>query len=161
MSKPNYLRKADTPNSIVVKVEGLVTHLYKITNNEKQFPKAFRYTLVNDIRNTCLSMHKNVSKAIAIHPRFRKEYKRRKKYQNKAYMDLIDLKSLLIIALDVASMSNPEFVATQMEIVVDAYTKWIKNDKRNFSKLPSKKEYFEQRRLIREHRRMLRAESTY
>ena len=158
MSKPNYLRKSDSPSSIVVKVEGLVTYLFNITNNEKQFPKAYRYTLVTDIRNTVLSAHKNVSRALAIHPRFKKELKRRKKYQNKAYMDLIDLKALLIVALNTVSISNPEYLALQMEIVLEGYTKWIKNDRRNFSKLPSKKEYYANLTAVREHRRMIRAE---
>ena len=72
MSKPNYLRKGDAPASILIKAENFVIYLFNITNNEKQFPKAYRYTLVSDIRTTALDMHKNITKALSIHPRSKK-----------------------------------------------------------------------------------------
>lgn len=158
MSKPNYLRKGDAPSSIIIKVEGLITYLFNITNNEKQFPKAYRYTLVTDIRNTALDLHKNVSKALAVHPRFKKEFKRRREYQDAAYMNLIDLKSLLVVALNTVSIANPEYVALQMEIVMNGYVKWVRNDKRNYRHLPSKKEYNEYRRALQEKRKLIKME---
>lgn len=157
MPMPQYARKTDAPISITVKIEHFVEYLFQITNNEKQFPKAYRYTLVSDIRNTALSLYKNVNKALAIRPRYRKEYNRRAKFQNKAYNDFIDLKSLIFIALDVLHLRNPEYIAHEFSVIAEGFEKWIKNDKRVYSRLPSKKEYIayrQQQQAIRKAKRV-------
>jgi hypothetical protein len=148
VSKPNYLRKGDAPASILVKAENFVIYLFNITNNEKQFPKAYRYTLVSDIRTTALNMHKNITKALSIHPRYKKELKQRRKFQQRAYLDIVDLKALLTVAMSTVKITNPEYIALQLDIIIDGYVRWLKNDKRNYRKLPTRKEYLAHREEI-------------
>ena len=74
---------------------------------------------------------------------------------NRYKFNLIDLKSLLVVALNTVSIANPEYVALQMEIVMNSYVKWVRNDKRNYRHLPSKKEYNEYRRALQEKRKLI------
>lgn len=141
MSKPKYLRHDSSPTSVVVHVENLIKYIFTITNNEKQFPKAYRYTLVADLRKTCLKMEKATYNALAIRPRYREQYKKRTKYQQKVFKHIINVKALITIAAEVANIQNMEHLASLMESVVNAYNRWIKNDKRSYNKLPTKDEF--------------------
>lgn len=88
MSRPRYMLHRNSTLSIVVDVENLITYIYQITNNEKQFPKTYRYTLVSDLRNTCLDLYKNIYKAISINLRHKKDLKRKQKFQKKVYENI-------------------------------------------------------------------------
>lgn len=58
---PKYMvKKPPSGISVVILAEALTSHLFKITANEKQFPKAYRYTLVSQIRNTCLDLNRHI-----------------------------------------------------------------------------------------------------
>lgn len=141
MSRPRYMLHRNSTLSIVVDVENLITYIYQITNNEKQFPKAYRYTLVSDLRNTCLDLYKNIYKAISINLRHKKDLKRKQKFQKRVYENIFELKGLLIIATKVAHINNTEFVAKLMSTISESYNKWVRNDIRKNKRLPSKKEY--------------------
>lgn len=141
MSMPKYMRRNTSPAAIVTHTENLIKYLFTITNNEKQFPKVMRYTISTDIRNTCLKLEKAIYNAMAINPRYRKQYKKRVKYQQKAFKAIVDLKALLVIAVDIASIKNLEYLSTLLNNVIIAHNHWVKNDKKKYSDLPSYKEY--------------------
>lgn len=145
VSKPKYLRSDASPASVVVTIEVLMKYIFTITNNEKQFPKSYRYTLVTDIRNTCLKMHKSAYNALSVKPRYLEQYKKRIKYQQKVYRRLIDLKALLVIATSVVHIQNLEHLSILMNNTFEAYNRWVKNDSRMYKNLLPKDEYFERR----------------
>ncbi|WP_300944235.1 hypothetical protein [uncultured Duncaniella sp.] len=158
MSKPKYLRNDASPVSIIVSIEAFIKYMYTITNNEKQFPKAYRYTLTAEIRNTCLKMHRHAYRAIAIKPRYRKQYKKHVKEQQKVYQTILDMKALLIIATSVASIQNLEHLTLLMNNVIENYNKWVKNDRRLYKNLPSHKELIKMQHKANELRRQRREE---
>lgn len=141
MSKPKYLRKDVSPNSIIMVVENTLGYLFQITNNEKQFPKAYRYTLVTEIRNTCLHMYRSTYKALSIKPRYLEQYEKRSKYREEVYNDILDLNALMIIATKVVTIKNPEYIANMMDELIKSFNKWTKNDKRQFKSLLPETEY--------------------
>lgn len=158
MSKPKYLRSDASPASVIVSIEAFIKYMYTITNNEKQFPKAYRYTLTAEIRNTCLRMHRYAYAAIAIKPRHRKQYKKHVNQQQKVYDAILDMKALLIIATSVTSIQNLEHVTLLLNNVTDSYNRWIKNDRRMYRNLPTKKELQRTQAMHNELRRQRRAE---
>lgn len=141
MSKPKYLRKDVSPNSIIMVVENTLGYLFQITNNEKQFPKAYRYTLVTEIRNTCLHMYRSTYKALSIKPRYLEQYEKRSKYREEVYNDILDLNALMIIATKVVTIKNPEYIANMMDELIKSFNRWTKNDKRQFKNLPNEENY--------------------
>lgn len=68
-----YARRDNSHNVIVVKFEDFAHYLYKITNNPNAFPKAYRYTVVQDIRELSLRIHEYLYVATSFTPRFKKK----------------------------------------------------------------------------------------
>lgn len=156
MSKPQYLRHtAKSPAGIVVAAEELIKYLFTITNNDKQFPKAYRYSLVTDIRNTCLKLNKHIYRAMAIHPRTQEQYERRRREQLKIYDRIIDLKSLMVIANATVNVKNKENVARLLYDIVEMYNRWVKNDRRLFKNLPTEREYYNRRKEQQSAKRVM------
>ena len=142
MGMPNYLRKNNrAASAIVAWAKDLAEYIFAITNNEKQFGKIMRYTLSSELRTCCIKMIENIDIAYSIMPRHKKDYRRRIKYQQKAYEEIIKLNSLIILSYSVASVRNKEQLAKLFTIVLDDYNRWIKTDKRAFKNLPNKKQY--------------------
>lgn len=154
MSKPKYLRREVAPSSIIIYIEELIKYIFAITNNEKQFPKALRYTLIVEIRKCCLKMYTCAYKAINLKPRYYEQYKKRAKYQRKVFKRIVELKGLLIIALGVANVQNVEYLSELLDKVVEYYNKWVKNDKRMYKNLPLYEDYIlaRERRLAKKKR---------
>ena len=132
MSAPKYMtwKRDNSPISIVVAAEQLTAYMFQITNNEKQFPKAYRYTLVQDIRNTLLRLNKHIYNGCGRKPSTMKDIRRMYKFQNKVNEDLLDLKALMMIAIEAAHIKNPEEYAKLYDNTVTAYNKWVRNNRR-------------------------------
>lgn len=158
MSKPKYLRSEASPASIIVTVEAFVQYIFTITNNEKQFPKAFRYTLTSQLRNECLMLHRNVYAALAVRPRYRKQYKKHLKRQQKVYDNILDIKALLVVATSVAKIQNMEHLTLLLTSVVNSYNRWVKNDRRLYKNLPTKKQFAQDNAERRERSKQRKAE---
>lgn len=145
---PKYMvKKPPSGISVVILAEALTSHLFKITANEKQFPKAYRYTLVSQIRNTCLDLNRHIYNGCVKKAMTTKEFKRIKKYQKKAYADLIDLKALLVIANNIAQMNNISYVADLYQDTVEAFNRWVRNIKRSSRKIKWKESMTDEERL--------------
>lgn len=158
MSKPAYMRNTRSPMSVIIYAENLTKYIFAITNNEKQFSKAMRYTLSSDLRNTSLKLTKALYKAVNTRPKHKADLKIRKKYQQKAYHALVDLKALVNIANSVANIKNLEYLARLFVDVAEAFDRFVKNDKRIFSHLPTKKEYLAKNKKLTEHRIMMKTQ---
>lgn len=126
---------------LIFSSENLVAHIFKITNNEKQFPKAYRYTLVTEIRNACLNYIRYIIRAGSINPKMRKDAKRRTKYYNKARNYLEDVGSLILMANKTLRLQNPEQFAVLFADASDYLAKTYKYSKSQIKRLPTKKEY--------------------
>lgn len=131
-------KRDNSPISIVIAAEHLTAYMFQITNNEKQFPKAYRYTLVQDIRNTLLKLNKHIYNGCSKKPGSMKDIQRMYKFQDKVNEDLIDLKALMMIALEAAHIKNPDEYARLYDTTVTAYNKWVRNNKREEQRVKEK-----------------------
>lgn len=135
MSAPKYLtQRADSTMSIVVKAESLTSYIFRITTSEKQFPKAYRYTLISQLRNECLDLMKAVYNGCSKRGVSSKDFAIIRKFQEMAYTNLINIKSLLVISQDLAHMHNPKYIAELYDDTVDSFNHWVKNTKRSEKK---------------------------
>jgi hypothetical protein len=154
MSQPKYMKKEDSGVSILPKVDTLVEHIFRITGSDKQFPKVYRYNLVTIYRNTALQLQCDVHKAVAIKPKYKKMNKKKMKLEDRIYDEIMDMITISATANRVAKLRNPEYIATLLDDILDAYLRWIKNDRRKYRNLPSKKKYQkEMRKNTEKHRR--------
>lgn len=144
----DYKRSDRANDSILVRVEDLVFYLFNATNNSKLFPKQYRYTIINDIRNNSLRLYHSVYAALSIHPKHKKDAKRARRKQQEAYDAIIDLKASILIASKIQDIEfrNNGYLGILLTDVTENYNKWIKNTNRSYKKLPTKKQY-EERRL--------------
>ena len=140
-----YARRDNSHNVIVVKFEDFAHYLYKITNNPNAFPKAYRYTVVQDIRQLSLRIHEYLYVATSFTPRFKKEASVLRKRQQKIHTYLTRLKAVLMFAatVDNIQIKNFEYLSKQLTDIIDIYNNWIRNTARKIKTLPSKKEYYQ------------------
>ena len=136
-----YVKRKRSFKSVTVSSEKLLQYIFRITSNEKQFPKSIRYTIVSDIRNTCIKIHKNIYRAISIRPRYKGEYYRKQKYQQKAYNAILDLKLMIGVSIHIARIKNLSYLGELFSNLIADYNRWIKNDKRRYKDLPTKSEF--------------------
>ncbi|MCM1295139.1 MAG: four helix bundle protein [Muribaculaceae bacterium] len=134
-------KRPDSSISIVVTTEELNAYLFKITTNEKQFPKSMRYTLSSDIRTTSLSICKKVYRGCSKKPQFYKDFKKIREIQDDIFDLLTDLKCLLHVSVDVANPNNPLQMASLYDAVVDSFNKWVKHTKRAMKLAKEREEY--------------------
>ena len=144
----DYKRSDRANDTILVRVEDLVFYLFNATNNSKLFPKQYRYTIINDIRNSSLRLYHSIYAALSIHPKHKKDAKRARRKQQEAYDAIIDLKSSILIATKIQDIEfrNNGYLGILLTDVTENYNKWIKNTNRSYKTLPTKKQY-EERRL--------------
>lgn len=139
MGKHVYLnQRTDSVMAVVMKMEELMDYIFRITANEKQFPRAYRYTLSNDLRDACLKSYKAIYKASFINPRTEKDYEKIFDYQEQATEYLLDIKALIVSSTKITKLRNPEYLAKLYEDVLHGYRHWRKNIRRNYSRLQKK-----------------------
>lgn len=170
MGTPKYMKGQNkTPSSIVVSAEIFTNYIFKITANEKQFPKSLRYTLIKKFQNRCVSLCEHVYDGCNKKPLTKKDFKRAQKCQDEVYDDLAKLKALISIATSNARLSNYDYLATLFIDLTDAYRKWVRNVARAKSRAlrngtyeaSDRAEKFKKNRLDKMARGMERDESGY
>lgn len=117
--KSGYRRSHKSTIAVISSAQDLTSYLFQITNSDKNFPKVLRYTLVTDIRNTCLTLNKSLAKATQIKAKHKKEWKQKLKHIISARDAFIDLKTLLAISAKVANIKKPEHLAKLLTAVAD------------------------------------------
>lgn len=135
MAKAKYMsQRTDSAMSVVVYMERLLTHLFRITTNEKQFPKSYRYTLSAKVRNVALDVYMNIYMASYIKAKDIEDYDRIRDHQNAAYDGLVALKALITASTTLAHLQNVEYLAELYDDTTDAFNHWTKNLNRNYRK---------------------------
>lgn len=129
MSMPKYLRESTNkaPSSVVVAGETFTNYIFKITANEKQFPKSLRYSLIKKLQTRCVTMMEHIYDGCNKKPVTKKDFKRTVKCQNQVYDDLAKLKALISVANSNANLTNYEHLADLYVNLLDAYRKWVRN----------------------------------
>lgn len=116
-------------------VEELVVYIFQITNNDKQFPKAYRYTLIDTLRNAALTLYTGTFVASSKHTRNSEDARKLLGILNQSYNTIIELNALLCISVKLANIKNPDHLFTLYSAVSDSYIKWIKSIKRVYGRM--------------------------
>ena len=142
MSIPKYMRmdRTESAKAVLDDVEKLVTYMFQITNNQKSFPKAFRYTLTAQIRNCCLKLWRNVYRGCAHRTGRSVDYEEILVCQRKAHRNFMDLKSLMVIASNVANIRNYENMAMLYDSMATSFNIWARSTKRSFRKAQAREQ---------------------
>lgn len=124
-----------SPKSTINKVEDLVVYVFQITNNDKQFPKAYRYTLVTMLRNVALTLYVGIYMSCTKRIRSAGDAKTLLDMLHRCYDALVQLNALLCISTKIASIKNPEHLFELYDVADDSLVQWIKATKRLHKRL--------------------------
>lgn len=151
MSAPQYMKDEPkrVPSAIVVSSEIFTSYVFKITSNEKQFPKSLRYSLIQQFQNACVNLCKHVYDGCNKKPITKQDFKRVKKAQNHVYDDLADIKAIIAIANSNAHLSNYRELSEKYVVLLDNYQKWLRNTARAKSKSKHMGTYKKKNRMDR------------
>ncbi|MCM1230102.1 MAG: hypothetical protein NC489_08215 [Ruminococcus flavefaciens] len=124
-----------SPKSTINKVEDLVVYVFQITNNDKQFPKAYRYTLVSMLRNVGLTLYVGSFLSCSKTIRSSDDAKMLLDMLQNCYNTLIQLNALLCISSKVANIRNPGHLFELYDMVDESLVQWVKATKRLHKRL--------------------------
>ena len=121
---------------VITKSRDLAVYTIKITSNEKNFPKRYRWCITNEIVKSATSIHRNIIKANEIFIKDESDYKLRKHYQNKALAEVGALLGDMKIAYDLFGVdSNKMYHWTGLVIDVQILLRnWKKSDDKRYKK---------------------------
>jgi len=147
MSIPKYMsNKKPSGISVVISCEKLTEYIFKITSNEKQFPKAYRYTLSSALRNNCIDLCCHVYNGAYKRIVTPADYERVLKFQNAALQHLLNVKALMVISLGIVRINNPGHLAALYDEATDSFKRWTRNTRRAAKKATRKEEIREMKR---------------
>ena len=122
---------------VLVKANELAAFTIRICSNEKNFPKRYRWAITSKIVNEAIDICRYIRKANkrVLNREMLKEYKKRRKYQNKALGRIDSMLALMDIAYYTFHIKD-EKIDNWVDMVVSLQTLlegWKKSDK-NFMK---------------------------
>lgn len=136
------IKRKKSPIAVVLKVESLTKYIFTITNNEKIFPKKYRFDLVQKLHIAALNLNTSVIQAVNMPARFKKESKKRLKKIEQCIEYMQELGALMIITNGIIILNNPEQYAKLFTEASTSLKYYYDNSKRFHNRLPSKKEYY-------------------
>jgi len=115
----------------------LAGYTIRITSNEKNFPKRYRFSVVGKIQDKALEIVDWLIMANEIYPNTRVELERRTLYQKEARAACRSMMTLMEIAADAFGVNagTLEYWTGQTSDVRNHTTAWIKSDLRRFINL--------------------------
>jgi len=115
----------------------LAGYTLRITSNEKNFPKRYRFSVVGKIQDKAIEIVDWLIMANEIYPNTRVELERRTLYQKEARAACRSMMTLMEIAADAFGVNagTLEYWTGQASDVRNHTTAWIKSDLRRFINL--------------------------
>lgn len=136
------IKRKKSPIAVVLKVEALTKYIFTVTNNEKVFPKKYRFDLVQKLHIVALNLNASVIQAVNMPARYKKESKKRIKKIEQCIEYMQELGALMIITNGIITLNNPEQYAKLFTEASASLKYYYDNSKRFHNRLPSKKEYY-------------------
>lgn len=124
-----------SPRSTINKIEDLIVYVFQITNNDSQFPKAYRYTLVTNLRNTCIELYVDTFMACSKKLRCSNDAKSLFVMLQQCYTTLTELNALLCISAKIVSIKKPEHLFKLYTDAEESLVKWVKYTKRSIGRM--------------------------
>ena len=122
---------------VLVASKELAGYTLRITSNEKNFPKRYRFSVVGKIQDKALQIVDFLIMANEIYPNTRLELERRLLYQKEARAACRSMMTLMEIAAETFGVNagTLENWTRQAKGVRNHTTAWIKTDLKRFSSL--------------------------
>jgi len=121
---------------IIEKAKELAGYTLRITSNEKNFPKRYRYSVVNKIQEKILDILDNLVMAYELYPNSKTEFDKRILHQKEARAGLRSLMLMIEVAantFDIKASTFAFWTDTTVELK-DHVSGWIKADVKRFEK---------------------------
>ena len=121
---------------ILQKAKELAGYTLRITNNEKNFPKRYRFSVVNKIQDKMLNILDCLVMAYEIYPNSKLEFDKRVLYQKEARAGLRSLMLMVEVAANTFEIKASTFAYWTDKTVElkDHVSAWIKADVKRFEK---------------------------
>ena len=133
------LEKDRTPGKydVLQASKELAGYTLRITSNEKNFPKRYRFSVVGKIQDKALEIVDCLIMANEIYPNTRVELERRFLYQKTARAAVRSMMTLMEIAADTVGVNagTLEHWTGQARDVRNHISAWIKSDQKRFNNL--------------------------
>lgn len=119
------------------KAKEFAIHTLHLTSNEKNFPKKYRFTVVNKLQEKSIYIMDCIVTAQELYPNTKIEYEKRVLYQKEARAACRSLMTLMEISADSFGISTKSFeywssLASDLYIRING---WIKKDNERFKDL--------------------------
>lgn len=129
-------RKEGKYDSIIASID-LAAYVIKLTNNEKYFPKRYRFSIVKTLHDKVIEITDDLVMANEIYPENKIELEERLLFQKKARASCRSLMTLMQVAAEVFNISSGslEYFTSCAVKLRNHITAWIIADKERFKKL--------------------------
>ncbi|TGY93447.1 four helix bundle protein [Petralouisia muris] len=120
--------------TVIVKAKEMVIYTLRITNNEKNFPKRYRLSVVNKIQDKAFEIVTCLIEANEIYPRTKAELQYRQMRQRQAMAYCRSLMATVDICKELFSLSSDKvaFWAKSVFEVRTLTAAWFKKDEERF-----------------------------
>jgi len=137
MHKPMSVRTGERTQgdlAVIVKAKEMVIYTLRITNNEKNFPKRYRLSVVNKIQDKAFEIVTCLIEANEIYPRTKAELQYRQMRQRQAMAYCRSLMAMVDICKELFSLSSDKvaFWAKSVFEVRTLTAAWFKKDEERF-----------------------------
>ena len=127
MSVPQPLRN-ETKLKLLDQVMKLTAYTLNIVNNEKRFPKRYRWCCTSKIVDSTYAILNYVNKANDIFVKTIEDYKLRRNYQQIAYSECRALLGMVDIATTSFNLTPSESWVVMIAEIKSAIKQWLDND---------------------------------
>lgn len=120
--------------TVIVKAKEMVIYTLRITNNEKNFPKRYRLSVVNKIQDKAFEIVTCLIEANEIYPRTKAELQYRQMRQRQAMAYCRSLMAMVDICKELFSLSSDKvaFWAKSVFEVRTLTAAWFRKDEERF-----------------------------
>ena len=138
--------------SVINKAEELAVYILRVCGNENNETLQKYGILIDAIRESCLTVAMYTAQAIAIPLTSKESYRFAREIQRYITAELAALEELFVIAIRLYAFKNSSYVSALYTNLAGAFTLWIRNLNRQFSRFMSKQAEKEKKKAIEYHR---------
>ena len=124
--------------SVINKAEELAVYILRVCSNENNEIMQKYGILVDAIRESCLTIAMYTAQAISIPLTSKESYRFTREIQRYITAELAALEELFVIAIRLYAFKNSSYVAALYTNLAGAFTIWIRNLNRQFSRFMNK-----------------------
>ncbi|MCM1531971.1 MAG: hypothetical protein NC114_06825 [Ruminococcus flavefaciens] len=125
-------------SAIAITTEDFVHWIYTVTRDPQKFPKQYRGDLVNQLRNSSLTLMKHVYRGLNVKSKTQQDLQKIRNIQDLVFDDILDIQALLMVLESLKADGfaiNMDHCATMFTAIIDDHERWVKNIKRKIKRI--------------------------